>query len=206
MNRAAALAVCLPLLSLGACAETATIRQLGHPEFEQVVGAETRFERVGARQIQNLDAFPSQADEGANHKFVHSIDPRGANDAVHLDVRAGPHPDEGMPIDSLSLAVYAVSAQQAMRFANDGELPAGAQPLTVVTTKDKVDGSILATVLALPRGAIPAGTERLACPILVQFADGWIHLYFYQTVVPTPPKAIDPSERPRDAAPGEAPR
>ena len=39
------------------------------------------LERVGARQIQNLDAFPDRADEGANHRFVHSIDPRGAADA-----------------------------------------------------------------------------------------------------------------------------
>lgn len=201
MNRAAALAVCLPLLSLGACAETATIRQLGQPAFEQVVGAETRFERVGARQVQNLDAFPDRADEGANHRFVHSIDPRGAEDAVYLDVRAGPHPEEGVPLDSLSVAVYAVTAQEAMAFAKDGALPAPERALLVVTTKEKLDANILAAIVKLPRDGIPAGTERLACPILVQFADGWIHLYYYQTVVPAPPQAIDPSERPRDEAP-----
>lgn len=205
MHRLAVALLSSLALSLAGCAETATIRQLGHPEFEQVVGKDTRFERVGARQIQNLDAFPERADEGANHRFVHSIDPRGTDEAVYLDVRAGPHPDRGVPLESLSVGVYAVSAQEAMAFANDGRLPAPEQPLTLVTTKEKVDG-IVALIVKLPRSALPASAERLACPILVQFEDGWIHLYYYQTIVPAPPSPIDPADLEPRPAPAEAPR
>jgi hypothetical protein len=190
MHRVAA---ALALLSLIGCAETSTIRQLGHPEFEQVVGKDTQFERVGAKQVQNLDAFPARADEGANHRFVHSIDPRGTDEVVILDVRAGPHPDRGVPLASLSVGVYPVKAQEAMAFAHDGRLPAPEQPLTVVTTKEKIDG-ILALIVKLPRTALPADAERIACPILVEFEDGWIHLYYYQTVVPAPPKPIEPTD------------
>lgn len=181
------------LLPLAACAETHTIRQLGHPEFEGVVGAETRFERVGVRQVGQLDAFPETADDEGDHRFMHTIWPSGTEEAVYLDVRAGQRPPTGLPLDSLSVAVYALDAQQAQAFALDGKLPNAEEPITAVTTDEKQDG-VLGVLLKLPRAAIPAGTEKLAFPILVQFEDGWIHLLYYQTGIPAAIRELDPEE------------
>lgn len=190
------------LLPLAACAETHTIRQLGHPEFEGVVGAETRFERVGVRQVGQLDAFPETADDDGDHRFMHTIWPSGTEEAVFLDVRAGQRPPTGLPLDSLSVAVYALDAQQAQAFAVDGKLPNAEEPITAVTTGEKQDG-VLGVLLQLPRSAIPAGTEKLAFPILVQFEDGWIHLLYYQTGIPAAIRELDPEElrQQQEAAP-----
>lgn len=203
------LVLALLLLPLAACAETHTIRQLGHPEFEGVVGAETRFQRVDARQVGQLDAFPETADEEGDHRFLHTIWPSGTEEAVYLDVRAGPRPPTGLPLDSLSVGVYALTADQAQKFALDGTLPDPERPITAVTTKDKQDG-VLGLLVKLPRSAIPEGTQKLAFPILVQFEDGWIHLLYYQTGIPAAVREIDPEllrEQQGEAAPstgGEA--
>ena len=181
------------LLSLSACAETYTIRQLGHPEFEKVVGADAQFERVGTRQVGQLDAFPATADDEGDHRFLHTIWPSGSADAVYLDVRAGQRQPTGLPLRSLTVGVYALDAQQAQTFALDGALPEPEQPLTVVTTQEKQEG-VLGVLLELPRAAIPAGTAKLAFPILVQFEDGWIHLLFYQTGIPAAVNELTPEE------------
>lgn len=192
MNRALALAPLL--LSLSACAaETYTIRELGHPQFEQVVGADTRFERVPEPQRGQLDAFPERADREGDHRFLHAIVPIGTEEDVYLEVRAARRPPTGLPLQSLTVAVYALDGRQAEAFGATGALPAAEEPITVVTTREKDDG-ILALLVRLPRAAIPEGTERLAFPILVQFEDGWIHLLFYRTGVPAAVREIDPSE------------
>lgn len=183
----------LLLLPLAACAETYTIRQLGHPEFEGVVGGDTQFQRVGARQVGQLDAYPATADDDGDHRFLHTIWPSGTEEAVYLDVRAGQRKPTGLPLDSLSVAVYALNGEQAQKFAVDGSLPDAAAPITAVTTEEKQDG-VLGVLLKLPRSAIPEGTEKLAFPILVQFEDGWIHLLYYQTGIPAPIREIDPEE------------
>ncbi|MCO5166814.1 MAG: hypothetical protein M9894_10670 [Planctomycetes bacterium] len=201
MNRALALAPLL--LSLSACAaETYTIRELGHPQFEQVVGAEARFQRVPEPQRGQLDAFPERADLEGDHRFLHTIIPMGTEEDVYLDVRAARRPPTGLPLESLTVAVYALDARQAEAFGVAGQLPAPEQPITVVTTREKEEG-VLALLVRLPRSAIPEGTERLAFPILVQFEDGWIHLLFYRTGVPAAVPTIDPSELEGPPAPGD---
>jgi hypothetical protein len=180
-------------LSLTACAETSSIRQMGHPEFEQVVGAETEFQRADEQQQGQVDAFPDGADAEGDHRFLASIIPIGVEEVVVLDVRAAERPPTGLPLKSLTVGAYALNAEQAGQYAVDGSLPSPETPLIVLTTTEKGEEGVLMLTVQLPRDAIPEGTEKLAFPICVQFQDGWINLVFYQTGIPAVVPTIDPS-------------
>jgi hypothetical protein len=178
------LVLSLLLLSVGCNTPSLTIRDLGHPAFEEVVGAETLFARPALDQRLGLDAFTSDVDEGANHKFVVSFWPTANKDKIGLQVRAAGVGH--LELAKLAVAAFPVTRQQALRFEAIGELPDPLHPIAVSTKTERDENGGATLYLFFERSAIPAGTEWLAIPTLAQFKDGWIHIRFYETAIPTP--------------------
>ena len=55
----------LLLTAAGCAGPTATIRELGHPVFEPVVGASSRFARAEKQRLGGLDAYqPDEVESG----------------------------------------------------------------------------------------------------------------------------------------------
>lgn len=179
----------LLLLPLAACAETHTIRQLGHPEFEAYVGADTRLEKVDEPSPRSLDAFPATASDSVDHGFRMRVVPWGTEDEVYLYVQAVPK-ERRLKLRRLAVAAYGLSEEQARAFERTGALPDPTAAFAHYESQEPPDeAGALELGFKYPRSAIPPGTERLAMPILTQFEDGWINIYFHQTIIPsaTPP-------------------
>jgi hypothetical protein len=191
----ALLAAALVMAGAG-CAETHTIRELGHPEFEKVVGAETRFERVDqGEKRDNLVLVPEGADTEGDHHLLLMFVPDGSETDVGIDVRIAPRPG-AKPLASLAVGVYPVSAQEAATFVSSGtgKLPAPENPMTanLVTEKMKESGAI-AMRIVIPRDKLPPGAQKLACPVMARFEDGLVHLLFRETTIPEAVKKPDPA-------------
>lgn len=186
-----ALFAALALLSSG-CAQTYTIRDLGHPEFEAIVGAETRYQREDEKQKGMIDAFPTDLE--GDHRTSLFFVPDGTEEEVVLTIRIGTKPVTGLPLAQLGVAVYGLAAGDVAAYERDGKLPTPESPITarVVDSKDPQGG--LAIRIAIPRGAIPPTAAKLACPLLVRFEDGWISLLFCQTGIPAVVERGDPAE------------
>jgi len=185
----------LALLSTG-CAQTHTIRELGHPEFEAIVGAETRYERADdhadERQRGKIDAYPTDLE--GDHRTSLFFVPDGTAEQVVLTIRIGTKPVTGLPLAKLGVAVYGLAAADVAAYERDGKIPSPESPITarVMDAKDPQGG--LAIRIEIPRGAIPPDAAKLACPLLVRFEDGWISLLFCQTGIPAVVQRGDPEE------------
>ena len=167
----------VPLLA-GCRGESFTIRQLGHPAFDEVVGAETRYWQVDPKQERGMDVYPEGIDEDANHGFLVRFWPLGTLDQVILKVTA--RPKGRLALKRLAMAAFPVTRQEAQTFERFGTLPAADQPLKVSTEVTEEDGWLV-QFLTLDRSEIPAKTVKLAIPTLAEFADGWIYVRYYHT-------------------------
>jgi hypothetical protein len=180
------------LLVAGCSGPSYTIAQLGHQVFEPAVGKDTLFERADPNQRGNLDAFPEEASDDADHRFLVSFLPAGSEERVGVEVRA--HVKGKLGFRLLASAAYPLSRQEAARFSATGELPKGAEPLGVETESEEDEVGWRVLHLIFDRKKIPAGAEMLAVPTLAQFKDGWISVRFYTTRVPEPLKMLTAEE------------
>lgn len=176
-------AAVLALVAAGCAGETWTIRELGHPVFEPVVGPDAELVRAEPSPPGELDAHPPGVDRAGHVSRVRGI-PGGDGDTVWIAFRAEAR--GGVPVGSLAVAAFAVDFAQAQRFQLSGRLP-DAEPALAFAHVDEVgpDG-VLRLLLRVPRAAIPPGRGYLALPCLVRFRDGWVQLTFQQTPVPPP--------------------
>lgn len=186
----------LPLLGLllaGCGGPQLTIRELSYPVFEQVVGAETRYERADPAQVQGLDAFPDQAEGDGDHRMHVNYWPGGDEERVVVVVTA--KAKGSLPLGRLAGAVYPVSHAEAQTFARTGALPdPGAKPLCFSGQSELDEAGQRELRLELTRADVPPGTPFLAVPVLAEFKDGWIHVAFYRTMVPQPMKFLSEEE------------
>ncbi len=181
--RLSLLSVSLGLLLLSGCSsQSYSIRELGHPAFEEVVGKETEFERADPSQRMGMDAYTSDVEDDADHSFGVSFWPAGTKDKIGLEVRA--RSKSSLGLDRLAVAVFAVSQSEASRFDVTGQLPDAASPIAYSSKSEVDEDDNVILTLVFKRDAVPAGTEKLAIPTLAQFEDGWIHIKYYSTVVP----------------------
>lgn len=174
------------------------VAELGHPAFAAVVGSDARFVRAAAApNARGLDAWPAEGEPGGDHRSVLHVAPAGREDEVLLAVGVGVEP-EWAPLQRLAVACFPVAEAEAWEFFRSGRLPRPDEPPIGLWGVDRPDpDGVLRLLVRLPRGRIPAGTERLAFPILFQFQDGWIHLAWYQSIVPPPQPLPAPEEGPR---------
>lgn len=186
-----ALAAGAVLLTTG-CAETRTLGELGHPEFADVVGAETRFQRADPKQEGALDVFPSTVEDEASHEFTLESVPVGVADRVGFELKA--KPKGHLPIERVAVRAFAVSRTEGEAFKLTGKLPNPGAPLPARVEAARQEDGTQEVALVIERVDIPKGTERLAIPILVRFKDGWIHVSFYETGVPAVARALTPEE------------
>ena len=158
-----------------------TIAELGHGEFEAIVGKETRYYRIDDQQIKAIDAYTDEVDKEADHRFQVTFWPTGDENYVLIGVEV--HPRGKLEITDLAAVVYAVDPQAAANFEVKGTLPPEAKP--IASSPDPITGEGgMAIKILLPRKDIPEGKTWLAVPTLTKFKDGWIHLRFYKTAVP----------------------
>lgn len=182
-RRSRLLGLLLPLALLTACAgPTHTIRELGQPAFEPLLGA-LRLERVEEPQTKGFDAWdPERVEDDGDHRLALRFWPLGDEALIAIEVRA-----RGLGRLSLSevaAAIYPATLSEANAFELQGTLPAS-EPLTYSQESER-DGESLVLVLRLPRAQLPVGCEALAVPVLSRFRDGWVHVQFYKTAIPEP--------------------
>jgi hypothetical protein len=185
--------IALALLSTG-CAQTYTIRDLGHPEFVPLVGAETRYQRADAHESEKqkgkIDAFPKDLE--GDHRTSLFFVPDGTEEEIVLTIRIGTKPVTGLPLSQLGVAIYALAAADVAAYERDGKIPTPESPITMRVMEQKDPQGGLAIRIALPRTALPPDAAKLACPLLVRFEDGWISLLFCQTGIPAVVPRGDP--------------
>lgn len=177
-------------LAAGCNTPSMTIRELGHPAFESVVGKETLFARPNPNQRTGLDAFTQDVEDDANHRFEISFWPTANEKKIVLEVRAAAR--GRLQLSTLASAAFAVTRRQALRFEAIGELPDPAHPIAISTKTEFNEKGGATLYLFFDRAAIPEGTEWLAIPTLARFKDGWISILFYETAIPTPMKLPPP--------------
>ena len=73
--------------------------------------------------MQGLDAFTEGMDSSADHRFAILFYPMGNEEAVAIEVRAGPRGKTRLT--ALAAAAFPVSRQEAQTFGFRGALPAG---------------------------------------------------------------------------------
>jgi len=168
-------------LLAGCSGPSYTIAELGHGEFEPIVGKETRYYRIDDQQIKAIDAYTDEVDNEADHRFQVTFWPTGDEQYVLIGIEV--HPRGALPITDLAAVVYAVDPQTAANFEVKGKLPEDAEPLASSPEPITGEGGMAIKIL-LPRERIPEGKTWLAVPTLTRFKDGWIHLRFYKTAVP----------------------
>ena len=117
----------LILLVSGCSSQTYSIRELGHPAFESVVGKETAFERADEEQRKGLDAFTSDVQASGDHSFIVSFWPAGSEDKIGLEIRA--RAKGKLSLERLAAAVFAVSRKESSTFSLTGALPAPRAPI-----------------------------------------------------------------------------
>lgn len=168
-------------LLAGCSGPSYTIAELGHGEFEAIVGKETRYYRIDDQQIKAIDAYTDEVDKEADHRFQVTFWPTGDENYVLIGIEV--HPRGKLEITDLAAVVYAVDPQAAANFEVKGNLPPEAKP--IASSADPITGEGgMAIKILLPRKDIPEGMSWLAVPTLTKFKDGWIHLRFYKTAVP----------------------
>lgn len=197
MKRVALLAVLAVLAGCAADGPALTIRELGHPAFAAVVGSDARFVQAPPQpRARGLDAWPAEGEPGGVHRSVLHAAPAGLEDAVLLAVGVAVE-REWVPLRRLAVACFAVRDPEGWEFFRTGKLPRPDEvPLDLSHTDQPDSNGVLKLLVRLPRERIPAGTERLAFPILFQFQDGWIHLAWYHSIVP-PPQPLPAEDGPR---------
>lgn len=168
-------------LLAGCSGPSFTIAELGHGEFEAIVGKETRYYRIDDQQIKAIDAYTDEVDNEADHRFQVTFWPTGDDEFVLIGIEV--HPRGQLPITDLAAVVYAVDPQAAANFEVKGNLPPEAEPIASSPEPITGEGGMAIKIL-LPREQIPEGKTWLAVPTLTRFKDGWIHLRFYKTAVP----------------------
>lgn len=192
----------LPLLAAalalsGCAADLRTARELGLAPFEELIGAEARLRPEPVRDG-HLDA--AAEDGGGTQAADVTIVPTGTEAAVLVAVGAiglpGSHPVAGA-----GLAIYALAPEAQVAYELRGELPPGEPLLVALALEPDPDGAVR-LLGKLPRAEVPAGTRRLAIPVVIRFANGGIHVKFLHSVVPEPayvagedgPPPADPEE------------
>ncbi len=183
MNQHFTVLVSLSLLLAGCGGPSQTLRQLGHPAFEEVVGKDTLYSRADPEQRMGMDAYTGDVDSDGDHSFIISFWPAGTEEKIGLEVRA--RGKGQLNLESLAAAVFPITRQQAQRFEAIGELPdPSATPIAFSGASEQDESGNTVLYLFFLRSAIPAGTEWLAIPTLARFADGWIHVRYYETAIP----------------------
>ena len=195
----------LPLLAACTAPPSATIRELGQPGFEEVLGPAARFVRAESTSRSGLDAWPAGGDAGGEHRALLHVVPSGLEDQVLLAV--GVAAWDGAPaLRRLAVTCYPVGEVEGWDFFRTGRLPRPDEPPLLLARAERPDpDGVLRLLVRLPRDQVPAGTARLAFPILFEFVDGWIHLAWYHTIVPQP-VAVSEGEPALPGAPAEPPR
>ena len=196
------------LLVSGCSSQTYSIRELGHPAFEPVVGKETAFQRADEKQRQGLDAFTSDVESDGDHSFLVSFWPAGTEERVGLEIRA--RAKGKLSLEKLAAAVFAVSRQESSAFSVTGALPDSAAPIAFTGESEEDDDGNIVLTLIFERNAIPEDAEWLAIPTLAQFKDGWIHIKYYETTIPDVTKLptkedVERMIKARQAKDGETP-
>lgn len=197
MRRALSLLlVCLLPLCAGCAGPTFTIRELGQPAFEPLLGSE-RLEGLEEEQTKGFDAFdPARVEDEGDHRLALRFWPLGDATLIAIEVRA-----RGLGrlrLSDLAAAIYPATLAEASAFEAQGTLPAG-EPL-VYSQESERDGESRVLVLRLPRDQVPPGCEAFAVPVLSRFEDGWVHVQFYRTAIPEPLRRETPEEAQRRAA------
>ncbi|MCA8924464.1 MAG: hypothetical protein KDD82_21820 [Planctomycetes bacterium] len=195
-RRVLLLAAGLPLLS--ACATPAqTPRELGLGVFEPLLGAEVRL-RPQPIADGHLDAA---AESGGGTQAAHvSIVPTGTAEAVLVAVGAVAHPGSH-PVSGVGVAIYPLAPEATPAYELRGELPSDPPLLVAFSPEADPDGAVR-LLAKLPRGEVPAGTRRLAIPVVIRFANGGIHVTYLHGVVPEPAYVASEGE-PQPALTGE---
>jgi hypothetical protein len=196
VTRATIIITALLTLPLCACADTGTIRDLGRPEFEEVVGKDTRFTRPDEKQVGSFDAYPATADPKLDHNWVFMFLPAGSPDTVAVQVRAAAK-TTGNPLTDLAGAVYPLTQEQIPDYRRTGKVPGEPLANKVTSAPSDPEKGVYELIIELPRASIPQGTDKLAVPLLARFKDGWVSVHLSLTGVPAPV--------PEEPPPGEAP-
>jgi hypothetical protein len=196
---AAAAMLTAPLV---ACAETRTIRGHGFPAFEEVAGPATPYRRADDREVEGRNLVSEGAADGP-HKIFMTITPFGTDADVLLEVRAKAQDVSASKVELVAVAAHPLAFAQIGPYRRDGVLPSAAAPLAVQSTTTQNEEGVVKLIFKMPRSAIPPGTERLAMPILVRYADGWVYVRFYETGIPAPVPDLDPATmgQPMDGGP-----
>ncbi len=182
-SRASSLLACLALLLVSGCSsQTYSIRELGHPAFESIVGRETAFERADPKQRQGLDAFTGDVQDEGDHRLTVRFSPVGSEDKIGLEIRA--RAKGKLPLQRLAAAVFAVSRQESSTFAVTGVLPDSSAPIAFSGEYEQDEDGWINLILIFERKAIPEDAEWLAISTLSQFADDWIRINFLGTMIP----------------------
>ncbi|RMG07722.1 MAG: hypothetical protein D6731_23120 [Planctomycetota bacterium] len=188
----ALLGLALAACGSGCAAPRHSIADLGFPAFSEHLGTEARYTLAAEDQRGSLDAYPPQADDDADHRYVLSFLPAGSEERVGIEVRA--HVKGKLGFRRLLAAAYPVSNREAGRFAQGGSLPQGRSPLAISSESREDEAGWRILHLVLPRDRLPADCEALAVPTLAEFKDGWISVRFYTTRVPEPIKLLSAEE------------
>ena len=166
----------------GCAGPTATIRELGQPAFEPLLG-QIRLERVSEPQTGGFDVFdPDTAQKGSDHRIGLRFWPLADSETIAIEIRS--RSLGKLRLRDLAAAVYPATRSQCQDYQATGNLPALEPVLYTSDSKDDRGGRIL--TMTFPRSSLPKGTTNLAVPVLLRFEDGWVRVQYYSTAVPEP--------------------
>ena len=174
---------------LPACATRGTLRELGHPEFEHDVPKGQKLTVVEPTRDGEIDAFPSGANETADHSSAlrEDIAPHVDGDNLVFSVRATSK--TAIKLDLIQVLVYPLAPQDALTYQLQGTLPDAEHPIAAFNkTKDKgyIPGTEdLGLDVSVPLAAIK-GADRIATPTLLRFEDGWVTIVYRVEMLPKP--------------------
>lgn len=158
-----------------------TPRELGLAAFEPLIGAETRLRPQPLRNG-SLDA--GAEDGGGTQAADLTIVPSGTEVDVVVGAAAIGLPGS-FPVSGLALAIYPLPPEARFAYEAGGKLPPGEPLLLEVVPEADPDGAVR-LLAKLPRTQLPEGTQRLAIPVVVRFANGGIHVKYLESGVPAP--------------------
>jgi hypothetical protein len=150
--------------------------------FSPVVGDAALYERLAVPQ--GIDGRPQSGDVGPIHLAHYWPVPAGDADTVYLAIGVEPSATT-TPLERLAVAAYPLHREALQAFNREGRLPKGSRALAFAEAEADDDGA-LRLLLRVPRDQLPPSAAHLAVPILVVYADGWIQLRFFRTVIPEP--------------------
>ncbi|MBL4847715.1 MAG: hypothetical protein JKY65_19530 [Planctomycetes bacterium] len=170
------------LVGLGCTGPTATIRELGQPAFEPLLG-DLRLARVDEEQTGGFDAFdPDTAQPSSDHRIALRFWPLADDETIAIEVRARGIGE--LPLRDIAAAVYPATRLQCAAYQATGQLPTPEPIFYSGDSKSDLGGRVL--TMTFPRSDLPPGTVSLAVPVLLRFEDGWIRVQYYKTTVPEP--------------------